>query len=298
MLEQEKRKAQLAIIDEQKKNMDVQRTMMEAISRFVPKQFLSFLERDDIVAVELGDAVLKDMAVLFTDIRGFTSLSEGMTPDENFQFINTYLEFVEPSVDAHDGFVDKFIGDAIMALFPDGADKAVAAAIDMRRRLGDFNRHQEDQGLEPIDTGIGIHCGDLMLGTVGSKQRLDTTVIGDNVNLASRLEGLNKLFGTGIIISESVYEDLHDPEAYCLRQIDMLQVRGKNIPVTIYEVFDADSATIKEKKFSTKVSLQEALALIKDENFKKAKSLLKQCLDIYPEDMAAQKLLEQCESTK
>ena len=298
MLEQEKRQAQLRIIEEQKKTMDVQRTMMEAISRFVPKQFLSFLKREDITSVELGDAVLKDMAVLFSDIRGFTSLSEGMTPDENFQFINTYLEFVEPSVDAHDGFVDKFIGDAIMALFPDGADKAVAAAIDMRRRLGDFNLHQKEQGLKPIDTGIGIHCGDLMLGTVGSKQRLDTTVIGDNVNLASRLEGLNKLFSTSIIISESVYTDLYDPEAYCLRQIDMVQVRGKNIPVTIYEVFDADPAAIKEKKFATKASLQQALAYIKDGNFKKAKSLLKQCLDIYPEDKAAQKLLEQCGSAK
>jgi len=295
MLEQEKRKAQLAIIDEQKKTMDVQRTMMEAISRFVPRQFLSFLERDDIVAVKLGDAVLKDMAVLFTDIRGFTSLSEGMTPDENFQFINTYLEFVEPSVDAHDGFVDKFIGDAIMALFPDGADKAIAAAIDMRKRLGDFNRHQAEQGLKTIDTGIGIHCGDLMLGTVGSKQRLDTTVIGDNVNLASRLEGLNKPFGTSIIISESVYKVLLDPEVYCLRQIGMVQVRGKNIPVTIHEVFDADPAAIKEKKFATKASLQQALAYIKGEDYKKARPLLKKCLSIYPEDKAAQKLLEQCQ---
>jgi len=297
-LEQEKRQAQLRIIEEQQKTMDVQRTMMDAISRFVPKQFLSFLKKEDITDVRLGDVVQKDMAVLFTDIRGFTSLSEGMTPDENFRFINTYLEFVEPSVDAHDGFVDKFIGDAIMALFPDGADKAVAAAIDMRKRLGDFNRHQQKQGLNPIDTGIGIHCGDLMLGTVGSKQRLDTTVIGDTVNLASRLEGQTKEFGAAIIISEAVHAKLADPEKYCLRQINMVQVRGKNIPVTIYDVFDADPAAIKKKKFATKASLHQALAHIKDENFKKAKPLLKQCLDIYPEDKAAQKLLEQCESAK
>jgi len=291
LLEREKRHAQRRIIEEQKKTMHVQRTMMEAISRFVPRQFLSFLNKADITDVRLGDAVLKTMTVLFTDIRGFTSLSERMTPDENFRFLNAYLEYVEPVVEAHHGFVDKFIGDAIMALFPESPDHAVQAAIDMRRQLAEFNRLRVEAGLAQIDTGIGIHCGDLMLGTVGTEQRLDTTVIGDTVNLASRLEGQTKESGASIIISEAVHTMLADPEIYCLREIDMVLVRGKRTPVTMYEVFDADPAAIKEKKFSTRAALQQALAYYKRGTHEKARPLLEQCLKTFPEDKAAQNLL-------
>ncbi len=297
ILEQEKRQAQKRIIEEQDKAMSVQRSMMESISRFVPRQFLSFLKREDITDVQLGDAVLKNMAVLFTDIRGFTGLSEGMTPNENFHFLNAYLEHIGPVVEAHHGFVDKFIGDAIMALFPESADHAVQAAIEMRRQLAGFNRLRSKHGLEAIDSGIGIHCGNLMLGTVGTQQRLDTTVIGDTVNLASRLEGQTKKSGAAIIISEAVHAMLADPEAYCLREIDMVQVRGKNIPVTIYEVFDADPATIKEEKFSTRMALQQALAHCKQGDYARARPLLGQCLGAYPEDRVAQRLLQRCDDS-
>jgi len=295
ILEQEKRHAQRRIIEEQKKTMDVQRTMMESISRFVPRQFLGFLNRADITDVRLGDAVLKTMTVLFTDIRGFTSLSERMTPEENFRFLNAYLEHIEPVVEAHHGFVDKFIGDAIMALFAESPDDAVQAAIDMRRQLAEFNRQRKEAGLAQVNTGIGIHCGDLMLGTVGTRQRLDTTVIGDTVNLASRLEGQTKESGASIIISGAVHAMLADPEIYCLREIGTVRVRGKHTPVTIYEVFDADPATIKEKKFSTRALLRQALAHLGQGEDEKAHLLLKQCLGVYPEDKIVKNLLQCCQ---
>ncbi len=294
ILEQEKRQAQMRIIEEQRKAMDIQQRMMDAVSRFVPRQFLGFLNKADISDVRLGDAVLKNMSVLFSDIRGFTSLSERMAPDQNLLFLNTYLEHVEPVIESHHGFVDKFIGDAIMALFPESPDDAVQAAIAMRRKLAEFNRQRHESGLESVDAGIGIHCGDLILGTVGTQQRLDTTVIGDTVNLASRLEEQTKEAGVSLIISEAVYNMLADPEAYCLRGIGFAWVRGKHAPIAMYEVFDADPGPVRKKKLSTREFLEQALLHYKMANYEKAQLLLEKCLVVHPGDKAVQHLLQGC----
>jgi len=159
--------------------LNTKNTMVESFSRFVPKQFLTYLQKDTIEDIELGDATSYKMTVLFSDIRNFTTLSETMTADENFKFLNSYLKRMEPIIQNHEGFVDKFIGDAIMALFPNNAQEALISSIEIQEELRNYNAERQNFGFSNLSIGIGLNSGELMLGTVGSDKRLDTTVIGD-----------------------------------------------------------------------------------------------------------------------
>ncbi len=260
--------------------------MLDSFSRFVPKQFLKFLNKEDITQVELGDATMLKMSILFSDIRNFTTLSESMTVAENFRFLNSYMKRMGPVIHELDGFIDKFIGDAIMALFPPGfEDNALRAAIEMRRVLAIYNEHRMSVGYRPIDIGIGLNNGELMLGTVGSPARLDTTVIGDSVNLASRMESLSKDVGAKILITEFMYAALADPSEFHLRKIGKVLVAGKNNSVDIYEVMDDDGEEIIKKKESYMAIFEEALKSYKEAKFEDAFVFFKECRDACPEDM-------------
>lgn len=158
-----------------------------------PRVFKISSEKD-IKDVELGDQIQKQMTVFFSDIRSFTELSESMSPMENFNFINSYLKRINPIIRKHNGFIDKFIGDAVMAIFPESPEDAISAAIEIQLEVRKYNSHRHNNGYRPIQIGIGINTGSLMMGTVGDSNRMDTTVIGDTVNLASRLESLTKQY--------------------------------------------------------------------------------------------------------
>jgi len=212
-----------------------------AYQRFVPRQFLHFLEKLSIIDVELGDQVQLEMSVLFSDIRDFTTLSEKMTPKDNFQFINAYLSRMEPAILENNGFIDKYIGDAIMALFSGSADEAVNAGLAMLQQLQLYNQERVESGETPIKIGIGINTGNLMLGTVGGQNRMDTTVISDAVNLASRVESLTKNYGVSLLITQHTYARLLNPSHYVIRPIDTVKVKGKSELVTVYEVLNANS---------------------------------------------------------
>ncbi len=210
--------------------------MADSFSRFVPKEFLTYLNRANIVDVRLGDQVMKEMTVLFSDIRSFTNISEHMTPQENIDFLNSYLMSIGPIIRKNNGFIDKYIGDAIMALFPESVDDAVSAAIDMQKQVGEFNELRKLSEGEPIQIGVGIHTGKLMLGTIGEYSRFETTVIADAVNVASRLEGLNKKLRTDIIISRDVFDKLKEKDRFPVRKIGRIRIKGKDDPVSILEV--------------------------------------------------------------
>jgi predicted ATPase/class 3 adenylate cyclase/GAF domain-containing protein/tRNA A-37 threonylcarbamoyl transferase component Bud32 len=270
----------------------------EASSRFVPRQFLQFLEKESIVDINLGDSVQKEMSVLFSDIRDFTTLSESMAPEDNFKFINAYLSRMEPAIVAHQGFIDKYIGDAIMALFSGSADDALLAGIAMLHRLTEYNQHRANSGYVPIHIGIGINTGSLMLGTVGGQNRMDSTVISDAVNLASRIEGLTKKYGVSLLMSHHTFSQLEDVNQYAFRLIDRLQVKGKSAEVSVYEVFDADPPKLREGKLITKTAFEEALLLYNLDSFRKAAKLFEEVLILNPEDRVAQIYLERCQSIK
>lgn len=266
-----------------------------AFSRFVPRQFLQFLDKQSIVEVKLGDHVQKEMSVLFADIRDFTSLSESMTPEENFKFINAYLSRMEPAIVQNKGFIDKYIGDEIMALFSQGADHALKAAISILRRLAEYNQGRAKAGYIPIQVGIGINTGSLMLGTVGGYSRMDSTVISDAVNLASRIEGLTKDYRVSLLISHYTFSQLNDANQYAFRIIDRVKVKGKLAAVSVYEVFEADPPKIREAKLATKTAFEEALLLYNLHSFKNASQLFEECLHLNPEDTVAQIYLERCQ---
>ena len=266
----------------------------QSYKRFVPHEFLQFLGKDSIVDVQLGDHVEREMSVLFSDLRDFTKVSETMTPEENFKFINSYLCYMEPAILQNNGFIDKYIGDAIMALFGHGADNAVQAAITMLHRLNQYNQGRKKAGYEPIRIGIGINTGNLMLGTVGGHSRMDSTVISDAVNLAARVETLTKNYGVSLLITHETLEKLTHPENFAIRMIDSVLVKGKSKSVTVYEVFDADLPELKLGKLNMKQKFTKAMCLYKLNAFNEAAQGFQECLQVTPGDRVAWIYLQRC----
>ena len=266
----------------------------QAYERFVPKEFLSLLEKDSVIEVDLGDHIEKDITILFSDIRGFTAMSETMTPKEVFDFINIYLGQMEPIITENQGIIDKYIGDAIMALFPGCADDALQGGIAMLNTLGQYNELLVRAGLQPMQIGIGLNSGPSMLGTIGGQNRMDGTVISDTVNVASRVEGLTKIYGTPLLITEQTYLELKDPLQYHIRVIDAVQVKGKTEVVTVYEVYDADldiSLTLKDQSSN---DFEQGFVLYHWEEYKDAKLLFEKVLEVNKDDIAAKIYLKRC----
>ena len=233
--------------------------LLGAYGRFVPHEMLRLLAKESIVDVKLGDFVERDMTVMFSDIRSFTSLSESMTPFENFNFLNSYLRRMGPEIRANGGFIDKYIGDAIMALFPRSADDGLAAAVAMQRRLVEYNGHRRTSGYRPIAIGIGVHTGSLMLGTVGEQERMDGSVIADAVNLCSRLESLTRVYGAGILTTGRTLKSLSSPGRIASRFIDRVQVKGRKETVLLFEVLDGCPPAERELKLSYREELARGL---------------------------------------
>ncbi len=266
--------------------------LAEAYGRFVPHDLLRLLEKDSILDVNLGDQIQKDMSVLFSDIRNFTAISETMSPKENFDYINSYLRQVGPEIRAHRGIIDKYIGDAVMALFPGKVDDAVDAALVMQRKVREYNEYRDARHYPEIKIGIGVHNGNVMLGTIGEDMRMDGTVISDTVNLASRLEGLTKKYGCKIVVSDRVLQKMDNPEKYFTRMIDKVCVVGKNDPVVIYEVCDADEATVMAFKRVTLSDYVDAIKQYYAQDFTAAAASFSKVLAVNDHDVPARIFLE------
>jgi class 3 adenylate cyclase len=277
----------------------VRRTILDlketnrSIERFVPRAFLAIMGKPSILSVKLGDNRRLNMTVLFSDIRNFTGLSEQMTPDQNFAFINAYLARMGPVIREHGGFIDKYIGDAIMALF-EQADDALRTGLAMLDMLAAYNAERRAGGAQPIGIGIGINSGSLMLGTIGEADRMDGTVISDAVNLASRIESLTKTYGIGLLISQDTYEQLTDPTAWDIRPIDVVVVKGKTRPVVLYEVFERNEPAERERKRQSRELLMSGIAALGKRDLAAARLLFEQCLTQLPGDPAATSLLQRC----
>jgi signal transduction histidine kinase/class 3 adenylate cyclase/ActR/RegA family two-component response regulator len=265
-----------------------------AYGKFVPHEFLRLLGQESIIDVKLGDNLQREMSVMFSDIRSFTSISEQMTPEENFAFINSYLGRVSPVIRKHRGFIDKYIGDAVMALFPESADDALQAAIEMQQEVTVFNQRRQANGYMPITIGVGVHTGNLMLGTIGEEQRMESTVIADAVNLASRLEGLTKLYAAGILISDRTLHNLNDLTKYNYRFVDRVKVKGKNQPVAVFEVYDGDAEPIKQLKKQTQTNFEQAVVVYHQQNFVQSQQIFDEVLDVNPNDKAAKLYYDRC----
>lgn len=267
-----------------------------AAMRFVPRDFLSLLGKNEILEVQLSDNIRADMAVMFSDIRGFTSLSESMTPDENFDFVNEWLLLVNPIIRDNHGFVVKYMGDGLMAVFPHSVDDALRAAIQKIKVLDEYNKNHEHTGIPPVRVGLGINFGSMMLGVLGAAERWQSDVMSDAVNLASRMESATKHYSVTILVTEAVFQALRQPEDFFLREIDFITVKGKQKPVKVYEVFDVDAEDVRDAKQANAEFLQQAIKLYRMREFSQAVTLLQQCQKALPEDPVIALYLERCEA--
>jgi class 3 adenylate cyclase len=274
------------------KNIDELKEITLANQRFVPDEFLQLMGKKSITEVNLGDQVQKTMTVLFSDIHEFTSISESMSPKENFNFLNNYLGFMEPEIRKHHGFIDKFVGDSIMALFENKPDNAIDAAIAMRHKLKDFNLLLKQTGRPEIETGTGIHIGKLMLGVVGGEGRMETTVISDAVNLASRLEGLTREYKAGIIISANTLDQIQHKERYVFRYLDKVFVKGRKEPVRIFEIFTPGYNCPPASYLS---AYEEAIGLLVAGHITKARDVFVRLLLEQPGDHVVKQHKQKCE---
>ena len=263
------------------------RNLNKSYERFVPKEFLHLLNKKSILDVHLGDQVKMNMSVMFADIRDFTGRSEKMEPAENFKFINEFLKRMEPIIHQYNGFIDKYIGDEILALFPSKADDALNCGISMLHELNVFSDQLAAEGMEPIKIGIGLSNGNVMLGTVGGVNRIESTVISDTVNVASRVQNDTKNAGVSFMITEETFNSLQHPDAFSIRKIGTRMYRGKSKPISIYEVFDADAPQDKRLKLITQKEFELAVDHVNHGKMQEALELFKEIIKQNPADKPA-----------
>jgi class 3 adenylate cyclase len=278
-----------AVVDNVQLYADTEK-MAASFRRFVPEAFLKIINRSDFKSIELGDQVARRMAVLVTDIRSFTTLSERMTPEQVFSFVNEFLAEVGPVVRAHSGFVNKYIGDAVMALF-NGSDDGLTAAVALIRQIGLFNERRRTGGKFPIQIGVAVNSGDLMLGTIGEAERLEGSVLADAVNLCFRLESLTKTYGAQILTTDATLSELPAGTTFNVRPVDLVTVKGKRNHVTIMEVLDGHSEDRLARKLATRDLYQSAFQSFEFGVYDEAAQLFREVAKQDPEDRAARAMM-------
>jgi adenylate cyclase len=262
--------------------------LLQAYGRFVPDEYLQFLGKQSIVDFQLGDHVSKEMAIMFSDLRSFTTMAEQMTPQENFNFINTYLQQISPQIRKHNGFIVKYMGDGLMAVFPDGVDDAIQAGIMKFEQLQKLNQSRKINGEIPLNIGIGIHVGDTMVGIIGDANRMQADALSDHVNLTARLESLTKYYGVSLLISGDVVKRLSQPEKYHIRFLDRAIVKGRQEAITVCEVLDVEVEPVRSLKIQTLPIFKEGLEQYCQGNFANAKVCFEHIVKLNPADKPSQ----------
>jgi len=265
----------------------------ESTIRFVPVQFMEHLGVSDITKMKLGDSVQRAISVLFFDIRSFSINSEMMTARENFEFINKILGIAGPVIRKHNGFVDKYIGDAAMALFTNGID-AVRAGIELYQQIVVDKETRVKIGVDGINIGVGIHSGSVMMGIVGENERLSSTVISANVNLASRVESLTKQTASGVLITRDTLNQLagHEEE-FSYRFIGMVQAAGVNEVVALFDMLDALMPKDKKCRMATKIVFESGVRKYHMKDYAAAVKRFEKVLAADPQDKCASHYLEE-----
>lgn len=276
--------------------------LTQTFQKFVPRQFVEHMATTDVESLELGYAAENDVAIMFCDIRGFAGFSERITPQELMNFLNSYFTRMNDPIHQNRGFIDKFMGDGIMALFDHqgGTSKqkaldAVQAALDLRKALTIYNGHRKNCDYEAINMGIGIHFGQVIMGTVGSEDRMDTTVIGDSVNIASRLEALTPKYQADIIISAQVLQVIGPNESLKTRLLDWVRVKGRKAPIEIYEILSHLPEQEQEKKLAVQAKIATGLACRVNQQWEEAIAYFEAASAVSPNDSLVQHHLDVCQ---
>jgi signal transduction histidine kinase/class 3 adenylate cyclase len=264
-------------------HLSISRTA-RAMRRFVPQDFIHMLGHQHLVDLKLGDAASQDLGVLFADIVGFTKILESMPPTETFAWLNRCYQIFGPEIRRAGGFIDKYIGDAVMALFPGSADDAIVAALSMREGL---------RALPGVKIGTGIHWGQTMLGTLGEPERFDMTVLSDSVNIAARIEGVSKIFGCSVIVSAELKRALQRPDTYHWRPLGKIRLKGRGAAVELYELLDSDEQS--SQKIASLDEFEAGLKAFKEGQFLKARLHFQAVVDDCPQDGPGKFYLARCQ---
>ena len=265
-----------------------------SFSRFIPVEFLKVLGKESIMDVQLGDHTFDKMVVFFSDIRDYTSLAEKMSPADTFRFLNAYLKRVGPILKKYDGFVNQYYGDGIMGIFPHDVQSSVMCAVEIQRTLKEYNEFRKQKGRAPLSIGIGLHYGPLMLGIIGDGKRADTGVVADTVNTTARIEGLTKMYGSGILISETIVEQLKENHPFTLRLLDKVKMKGKENPITIYDVIDGEADETQALMKLTLEDFELGMEAYFGQDFIKAQTFFSKVITTNPNDRAAFLLMSRC----
>ncbi|MDP7035560.1 MAG: GAF domain-containing protein [Planctomycetota bacterium] len=270
-----------------------EKRVQSTLARYVPSEVAKKLiqEGDDALGGRLQRAT-----ILFSDIDGFTALSESLGPQETVRLLNDYFALMVEILHHHGGLLDKFIGDGILAVFgvpysaPDDADRAASCAVEMLRAVDQFN--QERSHL-PISIRIGLNTDEIVSGNIGSQRRMNYTVVGDGVNVASRLEVANKIYGTRILLSQSTAEGMNSPPL--MREVDRLRVRGRKQPVRIYEILEPRGTHPLNDPKSFLPLYEKARNFLKKRSWNKALQSFQEAAEIAPEDPITKLYIQRCQ---
>jgi adenylate cyclase len=254
-----------------------------AYNRFVPREFLDFLGKNNVTDISVGDVIQIEGTVLLCDIRSFTALTERSNPKELFNFLNEYFESMNQIIIKHNGIIDKYMGDAILAIFPNRCEDALNCAIEMQRTLKEHKFSLDGKELL-IEAGVALHHGDLLLGVIGGQKLIQTTVISDTVNTCSRLQSLTKTYGTNIIISETILHNLEEVIRYHFRFLDHAIVPGKEDTIYICEVYDYESPEQISLKMETKNFFDKGVLIYQSGEYEESWKIFIEILKKNPQD--------------
>jgi adenylate cyclase len=299
---------------------EVNEYISEKFRLFVPEQYLNRIAPQGVESIQLGNAREEEITVLFCDIRGFSTIAESQSARETFEWLNAFFTEMSRAITANYGFIDKFLGDAILAVFDrdhNHGEDAINAAVVMQQRLQEFNANRHKYNLEmPVNIGIGIHTGIGLIGTVGSDNRMDSTVIGDVVNTAARLEELTKLYGTPILVSDTTLSHVQENyeqatlemdtnskldghisvKFYPCRWVDRVTPRGKLMVIELYEILGTQTQPLDVAKLRSNSCYHLGIEAWKQQEFTLALGYFQEVLEQNSADTLAKLYVERCQT--
>ena len=259
----------------------------EVTKKFVPHEFIRSLGKETLTDVKLGDQVEKIVTVLFTDIRDFTTLSEKMTPEENFHFVSSFNARLGPVIRSNNGFINQYLGDSIMAIFPENPEDALRAAVGMQKAVHELNHERKELGLPIIRAGIGMHTGSLIMGITGDEFRMDAATISDTVNTAARIESLTKYYKSPLLLSDHTLQYLNGQDTFHFRHLGSVKLKGKNNLLSIVECINGFDELQFERKMNTLSLFNDAMTSYHDQQFENAFQIFQTIFTNDPDDLTA-----------
>jgi len=259
----------------------------EVTKKFVPHEFIRSLGKETLTDVKLGDQVEKLVTVLFTDIRDFTTLSEKMTPEENFHFVSSFNARLGPVIRSNNGFINQYLGDSIMAIFPENPEDALRAAIGMQKAVHELNEERKQKGLPAIKAGIGMHTGTLIMGITGDEFRMDAATISDTVNTAARIESLTKYYKSPLLLSDRTLHYLHENNGFYFRHLGNVKLKGKNNLLNIVECINGFDDQQFQRKLQTLSLFNDAMSAYHEKHFENALQFFQMIASKDPDDLTS-----------